>query len=392
MTYREPLEERMAEWLAAGPDNAPDWPVRTAVAYARAHPRGRSFAGRPGRTIMSQLHLEPVRHPAARIPSALIGLAAAAVLLIGGAFLLAGWLGLGGMAGPPIVTPTPAATSTPTAAPTLAPTLPAVTSPIDVTGTITCSLTGGVSTRVGTVDQYRGVAIPCGMTLTDARVSGLVSTVMDIDQQPDESAEIWGRSTITNTGGAWRGAWRGTVDAGYTFHHVAGVYIGSGGYAGLRFRYQLQGEGSVLAVTGTLERTDAVPPVGAKVVFGESCSSINAGLASEAAGVTTYRGVKLACRGPVSDPRLAGDLVVVADITISSDQSAVLQGTAIITNGAGGWTGSWTGTVDAGYTTHRLTGQFTGTGAYAGLTLPFTQIGTDDELGDVLTGTIDTGS
>jgi hypothetical protein len=387
MRHEELLERRMAAWLKEGPDDAPARPVEAACAYAREHPYGRPLLGRPWRTIVGHLDLEPQRHPLLRFSSALVGLAAAAALLIGGVFVVAGGLGRGGVVGPPVATPTPPATSSPSLTPTPTPTMPPVTSPLDVTGTITCTLMTGVPTKVGSVEQYRGVAIPCGLTLSDARVSGAVSTVMDIDQQPDESAEVWGTSTITNSGGIWSGAWRGTVDAGYTVHHVAGVYIGSGGYESLRFRYQFEGAGSTFSFSGTLERSDMVPAAGTTVVYGEACAAMRAPDGTATAGVTTYRGVRLACTGPMSDPRLAGDFAVVADIAVKPDQSATLQGTTTITSSRGGWTGSWTGTVDAGYTTHRMQGLLTGTGAYAGLTMPFTQIGTDRD-GYVLTGTI----
>lgn len=40
------------------------------------------------------------------------------------------------------------------------------------------------------------------------------------------------------------------------------------------------------------------------------------------------------------------------------------------------WTASWTGTVEAGYTTHRMEGVSIGSGDYAGLEFRWSQIGT----------------
>ena len=102
-------------------------------------------------------------------------------------------------------------------------------------------------------------------------------------------------------------------------------------------------------------------------------------------GVTQARDVELRCPGDASDPRLVGEARVVVSVDQFADESAAIWGTATITTPDGSWDGSWTGTVAAGYTTHRMTGVFIGSGAYAGLEFRYTQIGEDPY---VMTGTI----
>ena len=101
-----------------------------------------------------------------------------------------------------------------------------------------------------------------------------------------------------------------------------------------------------------------------------------------------YQGVELTCSGRPSDPRLVGQYRNSLDVVEAADESATLTGTFSIDGEAGSWSGRWTGTVDAGYTTHRIQGLLLGSGAYAGLRWAISVIATETG-GYVATGVIE---
>ena len=93
------------------------------------------------------------------------------------------------------------------------------------------------------------------------------------------------------------------------------------------------------------------------------------------AGVNHVQGRSMICAADASDPRLAGRLTLVAAIEAQADDSGRIWGTESLVNAGGAWIGTWAGTYDIGWTTHRWTGTVTGSGANAGLQFRFTTIG-----------------
>lgn len=392
MTHEEWLDEQMAEWLGAGPHDVPAGPIQAAIAHARAHPRRRLPAAGLGRNLMDRMQLTRVEtRPRSRMAFSIAGVAVVTVLVVAaGGFLLAGGLGdqPGGVAAPvgPDQTPTisPASPSPTASAPTW------VTPSVAVSGVGSCAtVSDGSTSWQDPITQYRGVVLSCTETMSDPRLNGVTTVNVSIDERPDGSADIWGTATIRNDAGKWIGPWAGTVDVGYTTHHMTGVYVGSGDYDGLRLRFsQVSDNHGSYQLTGTLEAVDFVPPEGATVVLGaSSCSTQSQGSQTQAGDVLQYRGVELTCTGPSSDPRLEGFRHVTVDIDQNPDESATMSGTVEIDAPGGAWTGPFTGTIDAGYTTHRMSGVLVGSGANAGLELRYTQIGGEGE-GYVLTGTV----
>ncbi len=71
-------------------------------------------------------------------------------------------------------------------------------------------------------------------------------------------------------------------------------------------------------------------------------------------------------RASLADPRVGGTSRVTFDIDQRADESADLRTTWVITNDGGTWEGTGAGTIDVGYTTHRVAFALAGTGDYAG--------------------------
>lgn len=141
---------------------------------------------------------------------------------------------------------------------TLLPTPTAVATPspaaLAVTGEESCVTVGAVSGDPGRrITEYRDFHISCGDRLSDPRVSGRRWLVLNIDYRQDGSANIWGTSIVANDGGSWIGSFSGTVDVGYTTHHVTGVETGTGDYEGLRYRFTAVGDGTNFTISGTIE-------------------------------------------------------------------------------------------------------------------------------------------
>ena len=133
-----------------------------------------------------------------------------------------------------------------------------VASSLAVSGTAQCSDTQlgthGSTTTVGGVQQTRNAYVSCYEYATDDRVSGASTRNFNSDTRPDGSADWWGTSEITNAGGRWLGVWRGALDAHGNLT-IAWTSIGSGGYAGLRYRANVvsPSDATDLTVTGTIE-------------------------------------------------------------------------------------------------------------------------------------------
>lgn len=123
-----------------------------------------------------------------------------------------------------------------------------------MTGTERCTTTSaGREVAAGEVTAYRGVTLRCTDTMADPRVSGTGTLKVSIDMRADESADIWGTNTLTNELGGWEGFFLGTVDPGYTTHHVKALLRGTGEYEGLLYRLEvLSPDGADAQLTGEI--------------------------------------------------------------------------------------------------------------------------------------------
>jgi hypothetical protein len=119
----------------------------------------------------------------------------------------------------------------------------------------------------------------------------------------------------------------------------------------------------------------------------ETCTTTAAGRAFEVGDVTAYRGVAVRCADTMADARLTGTRTLELSIDQRADRSALLWGSAVLETVEGAWEGFFSGTVDPGYTTHRVKTLMRGTGAYDGLffRLEIVGDGTDFDLtGEVI--------
>jgi hypothetical protein len=123
-------DDRMLEWLEAGPSDVPVEPLEAAVAYARTHPRRRLSGADLRRFLMSQVHLTEVKPPTThRSWAAVLGAAAVVVVVVvAGAALIArnngdspAGVGAPDPSATAVPTPAPPSTQTPTAKPTVSP-------------------------------------------------------------------------------------------------------------------------------------------------------------------------------------------------------------------------------------------------------------------------------
>ena len=361
MTHEPRLDGPAVDWIRSGPDRAPDWVLDAALAHARARPRrrlGRWLAGRP---TLDRLRLVRTDDPPVlRVPRAWPGAVAAgiAVVLVGGALALgAGWA-WGNLA---VATPSPSA---------------APPAPRAVSLEARCiELVRPVERSSGGVTQARGQRFECAAASPDPGFTGKLTLDVSIDRRDDGTGDAWGNATMRADGGLWTGAFSGSVDADGTWHTV-GVLSGMGAYTGLHLVYSHDGFPEALALRGRL--TSAAWPAGNGdvVVRRLVCSGRGAGTESmDPSGVNHVQGRSMTCSALASDPRLAGELTLVASIDEKPDQSAAIGGTESMVNGDGAWTGAWAGTYDAGWTTHRWTGTVSGSGGLAGLEDRYRAIG-----------------
>jgi hypothetical protein len=119
VTREQPFERQLAEWLEDGPLDAPDKAVRSAVAFARAHPRRRGLLGGLWRTVMTNMQPTPFPSPARRTRVTAFATAAVVVIValavVGGGALLMNQQADTPPIGAPSVTATPAVTPSPMA-------------------------------------------------------------------------------------------------------------------------------------------------------------------------------------------------------------------------------------------------------------------------------------
>jgi hypothetical protein len=108
---------------------------------------------------------------------------------------------------------------------------------------------------------------------------------------------------------------------------------------------------------------------------------------TSAGDIVRTRGMPMTCTVDGSDPRVTGTQTGTLSIDEHPDGSAELWQSYRLMAGLGGWVGSASGLVAAGYTTHRIQVRATGTGAYEGLELEY-EVVSNDRDGYDATGTI----
>ncbi len=363
------FEQRLADWLDDGPFEAPDRALAAAFAHADAHPRPNGRLARLSRAVTIRLRRTgelPDHGPTMLRAVAALGAAAILVAVVAGGGVLL--LGHGddrssiGQLG-------------------VAETATSVCDQEDP-GTTTTS-----PTAAGDVTQRRAVVFACALTSRDSRLEGSATFNLNADERADGGADIWGTARIENGDGAWQGYWVGTVDSGNTIYRIEAAYLGVDGYDGLGLRTSQASDGLDGRISGTVAHLDELPPESAGVITGSSCATRVLGTTSEVGAVAQTRGSVLSCTVDATDPRLAtGAERVVANIDEGADGSATMWGSGTLTNDGGAWQETWQGTVEAGYTTHRMTGVAVGSGGYAGLEYRYSQIGTTDllvRIGDI---------
>lgn len=101
---------------------------------------------------------------------------------------------------------------------------------------------------------------------SDPRVSGKYTNSPECELIPDGGRTIGYcpvTSTMTNDGGSWEGGCTGTTTWSVTepehMHDFDCTMVGSGGYLGLRFRYNIRGGDGPWEMTGQIESFPASP-------------------------------------------------------------------------------------------------------------------------------------
>ena len=241
----------------------------------------------------------------------------------------------------------------------------------------TCRLvTRAVETQSGGVTRSRGGHVVCDATSVDPRLTGTMSIFPSSDRRADGAGDTWGEASLRSADGRWSGVVSGSVDPDDT-QHLTGMLFGADAYGGLRLVFTQAGTSETFVLRGAVEPADAPSGANEVVVRRLTCQSGgDPGRESmDPSGLNHVRGRNMTCAVEASDPRVAGELTLVARIDDQPDQSARIGGTESLANTGGAWIGTWDGTYDVGWTTHRWTGTVKGSGDYAGLEYRFTTIG-----------------
>ena len=352
MNRDEAFELQLARWLEEGPYEAPPEQIAAALAHVRAHPERPRTLGSLWRHAMSGIGLTHVPSQPHRGWLAAAVLVVAAIVIVGGY----GLFNLGGQVGSPGgPTPTPTTTLAPTSS-------PMATSGPGATGTQTCgTATEPVTTTVNEVVQSRGEVMECTNTSTDPQLAGEATIVYNWDEHPDGLWLGWGTLELQNDGGTWNGSYAITSTSTAGVMEFDSVWVGSGGYEGLEVLNHVR------ITTRYTTLSSWVFEAGPAITGTERCTTTTAGRAYAAGEVTAYRGVSLRCADTMDDPRVSGTSALMVSIDMRADESADLWGGTTLTNDLGSWEGFLFGTVDPGYTTHRVLTLMRGSGAYEGL-------------------------
>ena len=140
--------------------------------------------------------------------------------------------------------------------------------------------------------------------------------------------------------------------------------------------------------TSTPAPTPAPSPVAVSTT--QTCWETDVPTETQVGAIDQVRGLVMECTFPATvDARIQGTATAHVSIDIRADESAEAWGTQVIAGDGGTWTGSFTGIIDPGYTTHRMATVLKGNGAYAGLQFRSTSTSSDTGTTWDVIGTIE---
>ena len=126
--------------------------------------------------------------------------------------------------------------------------------------TTTAAVTTEVTGDTGPCGLPGDADYVCQVETSDDRVSGIAETYIVCEFTEDGDVTVGdcaGPSTVTNDGGTWEGTCEGTTTWSTTepdhVHSIDCTYLGTGAYAGLRFREHLEGVDFPWTITGRIE-------------------------------------------------------------------------------------------------------------------------------------------
>ena len=91
-----------------------------------------------------------------------------------------------------------------------------------------------IQTTVGDINQYRNGKLKSTIVASDPRVGGICEVTLNLDQRPDESADIWASWVLTNDKGTWVCDKQvGSTNTGYVDGSLFSQAKGTGEYEGL---------------------------------------------------------------------------------------------------------------------------------------------------------------
>lgn len=223
---------------------------------------------------------------------------------------------------------------------------------------------------VGDVTRLREGTWEYRSEMSDKRVSGTLTLVVNADQRSDGSSTIWGTSTVRGDDGTWEGTWTGGImrEGAEGFLHE--VLRGTGAYEGLtldRSGWFSPADadgmlGTPVAVSGWIEEADGSPVEGTSRAAWQGRIPV--------VGPATFVR-EWVWEMEMSDPRVSGTLSQdpVPNFELRDDASVDFSAEFVITSDEGTWvcddaTGTREGPDGARHYAHCLA---EGTGAYAGL-------------------------
>lgn len=238
-------------------------------------------------------------------------------------------------------------------------------------------LRSGTSNQVGSVVQGRGSTSGGKDAMSDTRVSGRFTSLLDQDEYPSGRIDFWvSRHVLKNAQGSWTGPGFGFRDAAGS-HYIFSTNVGSGAYRGLVYHLVVMDYRSGTAVEHTFELFGWIEKGPAKIVPTVSRDHVKAGgrdvTRLEARGTIKKVGDAMYVAGATwtgtskaSTARLSGTVRVVLDTMSYPGGREDAWGTYTLTNSSGAWQGDVRGvrTPDGRLVRFVIA---TGSGAYRGL-------------------------